>query len=229
MYTRTLPALVLALTVAFVSSAMGNPLVRLAAAVSPLPGASPYDTIAKIRPGSDTNKNGINDADDIIRGGREEASRKPIYRSAYYKGGNPPPQEGVCTDLVWRAFATAGYDLKTLIDADIRKNSAAYPRAGKKPDPNIDYRRVPNQTVFFRRHGKTLSTKIIPGDRENLKQWQGGDIVVFANPDHIAILSDKRNDQGIPLILHNQGPWATEGDDFMAWYQRGIVGHFRFP
>ena len=220
---------ILLFAVSLASPAWGNPLGRVVDALAPAPAASPYDDIPRARTGADANKNGINDADDFIRGGREEAARKPLYRSAYYKGGNPPPGEGVCTDLIWRAFATAGYNLKALIDADIRSNPAAYPRAGKKPDPNIDYRRVPNQTAFFRRHGKILTTKIIPKDRENLKQWQGGDIVVFANPDHIAILSDKRNAEGIPLILHNQGPWATEGDDFMDWYQRGIVAHFRFP
>ena len=32
-----------------------------------------------------------------------------------------------------------------------------------------------------------------------------------------------------PLLLHNDGPWASEGDDFMSWYERGIVAHYRFP
>ncbi|MDL2210208.1 DUF1287 domain-containing protein [Desulfovibrio sp. OttesenSCG-928-O18] len=163
----------------------------------------------------------------LVEGAREEAQRAPLYRSAYYSGGYPPAAEGVCTDLVWRAFRHAGYDLKKMIDADIRQNRAAYPRARAKPDPNIDFRRVPNQTAFFRRHAKSLTTRVTPAAA--LAEWQAGDIVVFANPDHIAILSDKRNAEGIPLLLHNQGPFASEGDDFMAWYARGIVAHFRFP
>ena len=160
----------------------------------------------------------------LILGAREETDRKPWYRSAYYSGGYPPATEGVCTDLVWRAFQAAGYDLKKKMDADIRANRGAYPRVGK-PDPNIDFRRVPNQTAFFRRHAKSLTTRI---DAKDLPSWQPGDIVVFTNPDHIAILSDRRNDRDFPLLLHNQGPFATEGDDFMAWYERGIVAHFRF-
>ncbi|SBV90439.1 conserved exported hypothetical protein [uncultured delta proteobacterium] len=160
----------------------------------------------------------------LIAGAREEVARRPWYRSAYYSGGFPPENEGVCTDLIWRAFTFAGYDLKRALDADIKKNKPAYPRAAR-PDPNIDFRRVPNQTVFFRRHAAALTTRI---DTANLNAWQPGDIVVFANPDHIAIVSDKRNQDGIPLLLHNQGPFATEGDDFMAWYARGIVAHFRF-
>lgn len=163
----------------------------------------------------------------LIEGAREEAARMPLYKSAYHSGGYPPAGEGVCTDLIWRAFKHAGYDLKKMIDADIRKNRADYPRVRGKPDPNIDFRRVPNQTAFFRRHARTLTTRIAP--RAALTEWQAGDIVVFANPDHITILSDKRNNDGLPLLLHNQGPFASEGDDFMAWYTRGIVAHFRFP
>jgi hypothetical protein len=180
-----------------------------------------------VRPACDVNLNGINDADDLILGGREEACRRPTYKSAYHQGGYPPENEGVCTDVIWRAFARAGLDLKALIDADIKKCPDLYPRASK-PDPNIDFRRVKNMNVFFSRHAKSLTVKIVPNDPQNLALWQGGDIVVFKSPDHIAVLSDKRNAEGIPLLLHNQGPCASEGDDFMSWYSRGIVAHYRF-
>ena len=182
----------------------------------------------RIRSKRDANKNSLSDTDDFILGAREEAQRRPFYRSAYYKGGYPPDHEGVCTDVIWRAFRHAGYDLKSMVDADIRANRSAYPRAAK-PDPNIDFRRVPNLKTFFARHGLTLPTRIIPGDRDNLAGWQPGDIVTFTNPDHIAILSDKRNAEGIPLLLHNDGPVASEADSFMFWYGRGITGHYRFP
>jgi len=167
-------------------------------------------------------------AEKLVQGGREEVARRPLYRSAYHQGGYPPASEGVCTDLIWRAFKIAGHDLKTLIDDDIRKNPALYPRVGNKPDPNIDFRRVPNQIAYFKRHAKNLSTKIAPGDMDVMKDWLPGDIVAFRNPDHIAILSDKRNDAFIPYLIHNQGPWATEGDDFMFWHERGIVARFRW-
>ena len=208
-------------------AAPANPLERLVQAFSP-DGASPrYEDLPRIRPASDRNKNGINDADDLIEGARLEAQRRPVYKSAYYRGGYPPATEGVCTDVIWRAFAHTGFDLKKSLDADIAKHPTLYPRA-KKPDPHIDFRRVPNMLVFFKRHATSLSTRIAPHDKHTLVEWQGGDIVVFANPDHIAVLSDKRNSEGIPLLLHNQGPWATEGDDFMAGYERGIVAHYRF-
>ncbi len=178
---------------------------------------------------SDKNNNGISDTDDFIAGGRAEAERAPLYTSNYYQGGYPPDNEGVCTDVIWRAFRDAGYDLKGMVDKDIRINPRAYPRVGGKPDPNIDFRRVPNLNVFFARHAQKLTTEIIPEDADNLALWQGGDIAVFKNPDHIAILSDRRNSRGIPYLLHNDGPFAREGDDFMNWYMRGIVAHYRFP
>ena len=177
---------------------------------------------------SDKNGNSINDTDDIIAGARLEVLRRPIYRSAYYQGGYPPDTEGVCTDVIWRAFKHAGYDLRTMLDSDIKANRSAYPRA-KSPDSNIDFRRVPNLIVYFKRHGTPLSTQILPDREENLALWQPGDLVTFTSPDHIAILSDERNADGFPLLLHNDGPFATEGDAFAKWAAHGITGHFRFP
>ena len=185
--------------------------------------------IPRLRSASDKNSNGVSDTDDFIAGGRAEAERAPLYCSNYYQGGYPPEREGVCTDVIWRAFRDAGYDLKALVDKDIRANPRAYPRVNGRPDPNIDFRRVPNLNAFFARHAQKLTCEIIPEQADNLGLWQGGDIVVFKNPDHIAILSDRRNSRGIPYLLHNDGPWASEGDDFMSWYERGIVAHYRFP
>ena len=100
----------------------------------------------------------------LLDGARGEAARRTRYRSAYHAGGFPPDGEGVCTDVIWRAFRAAGYDLKGMMDADIRKNREEYPRISW-PDPNIDFRRVPNQTVFFRRHAQTLTTRMDKADR----------------------------------------------------------------
>lgn len=163
----------------------------------------------------------------LITGARSETERMPFYKSAYYRGGYPPEEEGVCTDLVWRAFRDAGVDLKSLVDADIRANTGRYPRVNGKPDPHIDFRRVPNLTVFFRRHAEALDTRFQENDPASHAIWQPGDLVVFQGPDHIAFLSDRLNARGFPLLLHNQGPWASEGDDFAFWYGRGIVAHFR--
>ena len=43
------------------------------------------------------------------------------------------------------------------------------------------------------------------------------------------MVKDSVTEAVFPLLLHNDGPWASEGDDFMSWYERGIVAHYRFP
>jgi len=177
----------------------------------------------------DKDGDGVDDLRDIVEGAKKEVMRKPHYRSVYYQGGYPPDSEGVCTDVVWRAFQDAGYNLKELIDRDIRENTSQYPRVEGKPDPNIDFRRVPNIIVFFRRHGLELTTEIKPGDADNLYLWQPGDIVTFDYPyEHIAIISDKRRADGVPYLIHNAGPTASETDRLLSW-PSSITGHFRFP
>jgi uncharacterized protein len=188
--------------------------------------------IPKIDFDYDHNGNGISDLDDFLAGAREEAKIKPRYKSAYYQGGYPPENEGVCTDTIWRAFMHGGYNLKDMVDEDIRNNVADYPRVAGKPDPNIDFRRVSNLIPFFEKHAEILTTEIIPGDMENLKQWQGGDIVTFGpHNGHIAIVSDKRNRKGVPYIIHNGGPYTKEEDGLLFWHNNisPITYHFRFP
>ncbi|MCX7749462.1 MAG: DUF1287 domain-containing protein [Clostridia bacterium] len=189
---------------------------------------TPYIKIDKIAVNIDRDKDGILDLEDIVEGARLDAVNKPIYKNAYYSGGYPPDSEGVCTDVIWRAFKCAGYNLKDMLDKDINKYTSRYPRVEGKPDPNIDFRRVPNLYVFFKKFGKSLVTSVKPYDVENLKEWQGGDIVVFDNPQHIAIVSDKRRPDGIPYIIHNAGPYTRECDELLLWID-GIIGHFRFP
>lgn len=177
----------------------------------------------------DKDQDGITDLKDIVAGGKEEVQRRPRYRDAYYAGGYPPENEGVCTDVIWRALHHAGYDLKAMIDDDIRQNAALYPRVNEGRDSNIDFRRVQNLRVFFQRHGQELTTEVIPNDVDNLSQWQPGDIVTFALPhEHIAIISDLRRPDGVPFILHNGGPVASEEDRLLTW-PSPITGHYRFP
>jgi uncharacterized protein YijF (DUF1287 family) len=171
----------------------------------------------------------VPDALDFVAGARREVQRRTRYDAGYYAGGYPPEGRGACTDIVAQAFREAGYDLKKMVDEDIRRAPAAYGETGKHPDPNIDFRRVANLTVFFRRHAQELTTMVRPGDRENLTQWQPGDIVVFGPPyEHIGIISDKRRPDGVPYLIHNAAPVAAEGDFLLRWPSQ-ITHHFRYP
>lgn len=193
----------------------------------------PKSPIPRLIIDHDQDGDGINDLDDIIEGARKDVARQPTYRSAYYVGGYPPDDEGVCTDVVWRAFKNAGYNLKEMVDRDIRANVNAYPRVGGHPDPNIDFRRVPNLVSFFERNATVLTVKLIPNDLENLQEWQGGDIVAFGKPfEHVGIISDRRGEDGVPLMIHNAGCFTTKEEDVLVYWTQflsKIVGHYRWP
>lgn len=178
--------------------------------------------IKVIQSKKDQDNDGIDDYTDILQGAKIEAKNKPTYKSAYYEGGYPPDNEGVCTDVVWRSLKNAGYVLKDMVDEDIKNNVDKYPRVGGKPDPNIDFRRVPNLKIYFERNQINLSTDVL-----KIEEWQPGDIVIFGT-SHIGIISDKRNKKGIPYLLHNGGQIRRE-EEVLELYSKykTITGHYR--
>ncbi len=179
--------------------------------------------INNLKSNIDYDNDGIDDYTDILNGAKQTAKNKVKYKSAYYEGGYPPKDEGVCTDVIWRSLENAGYDLKTLVDEDIKNNLTTYYRVEGNPDPNIDFRRVPNLLVFFQRN-----TEALTNDINVIEEWMPGDIVVFSD-DHIAIVSDKRNKKGIPFLIHNANQMRRE-EDALENYSliKGVTGHFRF-
>lgn len=175
----------------------------------------------------DKNNNGIPDPIDISNNVKVQLDKKIKYIDSYYQGGYPPDDEGVCTDVIWRAFNSIDINLKELIDKDISTNIHDYPRITGSPDPNIDFRRVPNQKSFFDKYAETLTSEIIPGDVENLKQWQPGDIILYLKPyEHVGIVTDERDADGIPWVIHNARPQMTEGK--LTWFEDYELIHYRW-
>ncbi len=121
-----------------------------------------YLKVEKLTITSDIDKDWINDIEDILQWARNEVKNKTHYKSAYYSGDYPSENEWVCTDVVWRVLKNAWIDLKTLMDSDIKNNISKYKRVEWKPDPNIDFRRVPNLDTFLQRKAVSLTIKIIP-------------------------------------------------------------------
>lgn len=171
----------------------------------------------------DANNNGIDDYTDIMLGARIDAKNHPVYDGSYQDTGYPPDNIGVCTDVIWRAFKNAGYNLKEMVDQDILKyNRKDYKL--KYIDPNIDFRRVGNLYVFFSKYAEVLTN-----DVNKIEEWQPGDIVVFGEYKHIGIISDKRNKKGIPYVIHNSGQPFREEDILEARNKKDpITGHFRW-
>lgn len=175
--------------------------------------------IETVKSSVDFDTDGTDDYTDILLGARKDAKNHPKYDGKYIDGGYPPDNIGVCSDVVWRAFKNAGYSLRDMVDSDIAARPEAYPLI-KKPDTNIDFRRVRNLRIFFDKYAVSLTTDI-----EKIEEWQPGDIVIFNNNKHIGIVSDKRTRDGVTYIIHNGGQPNRE-EDYLK--RSAVVAHYRF-
>lgn len=201
-------------------------LIGAAAAAARFFGLIPEKTYSGARFGIETavsavdfDGDGVDDYADILLGAKLDAENCPVYKSAYYNGGYPPETEGVCTDVVWRAFRSAGYSLRDMVDADAEENPDDYPDIETR-DSNIDFRRVRNLHVFFSKYAVELTTDI-----EKIAEWQPGDIVIFGDDTHIGIVSDKRDRSGHAYVIHNAG---QPNRDENRLIRGGVTAHFRF-
>jgi hypothetical protein len=150
----------------------------------------------------------------------------PAYARIAYPNGDVPRERGVCTDVIVRAYRDGlGIDLQELVHRDMRKAFAAYPRNWglKRPDPNIDHRRVPNLRAFLTRQGHALPVSDKPED------YRPGDVVTQRLPgnlDHIVLVTHRANSERLrPLAVHNIGAGARLEDVLFGFE---ITGHYRF-
>lgn len=150
------------------------------------------------------------------------------YRALAYPGGDVPLERGVCTDVIVRALRSSrGLDLQQLVHEDIRAHWDAYPHQRRwglrRPDPNIDHRRVPNLMVYLRRAGYAVSPMrdpagYLPGD---IVAWDLGRGVL-----HVGVISDQKSAAGTPLVVHNIGAGARQED---ILFRHAIIGQYRLP
>lgn len=166
----------------------------------------------------DKDNDGTDDQTDILNNAKQYIETKPKYESRYYGTGYPDDEYGVCTDVVGIAMKNAGYDLMELVNDDIMQHRDDYDI--EEVDKNIDFRRVRNLDIYFKRTAIVLTTDI-----NDIENWQGGDIVVFK--DHIGIVSDKRNSKGITYILHHANPFQINYEEDILEMFDSIVGHYR--
>jgi uncharacterized protein YijF (DUF1287 family) len=152
---------------------------------------------------------------------------EPAYVGIPYPGGDVPADTGVCTDEVIRAYRAVGVDLQKEVHEDMKKNFSEYPRIGakpeKRPDANIDHRRVPNLMVFFSRKGETLAIA------ERAEDYAPGDLVTWdlsGDVPHIGIVVDQKSPaSGRYMIVHNIGRGPKMEDVLLSWK---ITGHYRY-
>lgn len=156
---------------------------------------------------------------------KQNVTYYPGYIRIGYPNGDVPADKGVCTDVIIRAYRKLGIDLQQLVHEDMVHNFHLYPKNWglRKPDTNIDHRRVPNLMVFFRRFGKEKPrtqnpSDYIPGD---LVCWNlGGGIT------HIGIVvNQKSSDNKRYLIVHNIGAGQIVEDCLFSFK---IIGHYSY-
>jgi hypothetical protein len=156
----------------------------------------------------------------IVAGARAQLVNPARYDSNYraigYPNGDVESSRGACSDVVIRAFRSAGYDLQVLVHEN-RKS------VGLPTDTNIDHRRVKNQAAFFLRHGSSLTTST-----RDASKWKPGDVVYWildSGQDHTGIVTGRRGSSGLPKVIHNIG--LTMSEDVLDKWK--FVGHYRFP
>ena len=147
------------------------------------------------------------------------------YVGLDYPNGDVPSNTGVCADVIIRSYRAAfGFDFQKAVHEDMKANFSAYPTIWglKRPDKNIDHRRVANLETYLKRAGKVLPVSKTASD------YKPGDIVTWrlgGSLPHIGIVSDNKSQDGTPLIIHNIGA-GPQVEDILFDYD--IHGHFRF-
>jgi uncharacterized protein YijF (DUF1287 family) len=146
------------------------------------------------------------------------------YAKLDYPNGDVPLERGVCADVIVRAFRNAGFDLQKEVHEDMVRHFSQYPAkwGARKPDSNIDHRRVPNLMTFLDRRSKSVPITRTPSE------YVPGDVVAWELDNHllhIGLVTDAVKDgtQNY-LVVHNIGAGAKLEDVLMAWK---IIGHYR--
>lgn len=166
----------------------------------------------------------------VARAALELTRVKVVYDPAYvkipYPNGDVPPTRGVCTDVVIRAYRALGVDLQREVHEDMAAHFALYPkRFGlKRPDTNIDHRRVPNLKVFFERHGQALPVTTDADD------YLSGDLVTWdlgTGQEHIGIVAEAKAGffSKRRKVVHNIGSGQVVED---VLFDLPITGHYRY-
>lgn len=176
------------------------------------PLGTPVVILARVRSFfKDADRDGIPDQADILRGAKKTVLNKAAYGTGYlrldYPGGDVPRGQGVCTDVVVRALRNAGLDLQVLLQRDIKRNPARYPFV-RRPNRNIDHRRVRTLLPYFKAHWRSREPGV---SEESLADWLPGDVVFMdtmrgPGADHLGIVSDRAGPSGLPLIINNWCP-----------------------
>jgi len=158
----------------------------------------------------------------------------PTWTALSYPGGDVPRSTGVCADVVIRAARDGlGLDLQKLVHEDMMAHFDAYPAhkawGSRKPDTNIDHRRVLNLETYWTRAGARLWAADAPTPGNSFpKPIAVGDILTWlldARLPHIGIVVST----GLQTrVVHNIGR-GVEESPLEALSLHRAAGHYRWP
>lgn len=152
------------------------------------------------------------------------------YRSLDYPWGDVPANQGVCADVVIRAYRELDIDLQKRVHEDMKADFDDYPSKKvwglTKPDRNIDHRRVFNLQAFFERQGSSQPITLDNAD------YQPGDVISWMVPKagggvtpHIGVVTAVKTAAGEPMVVHH-----LSGEPLLenVLYEWPITGHYRY-
>jgi uncharacterized protein YijF (DUF1287 family) len=185
----------------------------------------------------DRDGDGIPDPLDILIGAKKAVINADAYTaeaedyvSMSYPNGDVPRTIGVCTDVIVRSVRNAGLDLQQALHEDIARAKSAYPMVKGSGDPSIDQRRVGTLLPYFKRHWEQHTAKLDDPD----DPLRPGDVILMdtfpsrPGPDHIGILSDRVDDQGLPLVINNWTDGTVTAEmDLLTFVP--VMYRFRLP
>lgn len=181
-------------------------------------------SVAQTRPAASASQQQF--LDKLVVAAIERTTHSVRYVSSWvripYPGGDVPADTGVCTDEVIRSYRALGIDLQKEVYVDMTQNFAAYPHQARRPDPNIDHRRVPVLMAFFARKGENLSIT------RQAEDYAPGDLVAWILQGailHIGIVVDHKSPSGRYMLVHNIGEGPKMEDILFNWK---IIGHYRY-
>lgn len=158
----------------------------------------------------------------------------PSYRSIGYPNGDVLRTSGVCSDVLVRAARDAwDIDLQRRVHEDMVRAFEAYPSRRtwglKKPDANIDHRRVLNLETFLARQKANVplpSTGLLGGD--GFAAPQAGDVLTWrlagGGRPHLGVVVDGPR---TVRVAHNIGSGVREEPLWMFKLHKP-AGHYRW-
>jgi hypothetical protein len=196
------------------------------AAAQPAAHGAPAQAMTEWKPATDRDQFFYDLSLAALERTRHAVTYDPAYVTLDYPGGDVPDNTGACADVVVRAYRALNIDLQVDVHEDMKANFKLYSKRWglKRPDKNIDHRRVLNLMTLFSRKGKKLPITDNPAD------YQPGHIVSWdlngKGLTHIGIVTHIRSTDGKRfLLVHNIGRGPRLEDVLFDWK---IIGHHTY-